>query len=232
METSQVTPHKGLTIFLVIMGLLFFISPMAREAGMGTSFFKGIISAVSISCIYLVSRSRLHILLACLLAIPGIGMTLSTNSFDYSILEVVGLTTNIVLYFFVIYIIAIPVVTQKIVNQHVIAGAVSIYLLLGLVWSFIYMLIELITPNSFYGLYTENYVGSHSLTQVFNHLFYYSYVTLTTLGYGNISPRSIEASAFASAEAIVGQLYIALVIARLVGLYTAQELRRNEPNSN
>lgn len=222
---QSTVPPRSFHILLGVMCCLFFLSPVTREMGLGSFFFKGAFFALSISCIYLVSRKKIQTLIAILLVIPGILMTFSTDSFEYTTMEIGGLVSNLILYSFVIYVIWGYLRGRRKVDGNIISGAICIYLLLGLVWSFVYMIIELLTPNSFNGIYDSDMLKIHSLSDAFYHLFYYSYVTLTTLGYGSISPRSVVASSFASAEAIVGQLYIAVFIARLVGLYTAQELR-------
>ena len=103
------------------------------------------------------------------------------------------------------------VVSTGEVSQDQLAGAVSIYFILGIAWSLVYSLIELNTPGSFNGLGSPDKVGSD--------LMYYSFVTLTTLGYGEITPRTLEARVFAALEAIFGVLYIATLVSRLVSLY-------------
>jgi hypothetical protein len=218
---------QSLTLFLGVMSLLFFISPIMREIGVGGVFFKMIFPTLSVSCIYLVSHKKSQATIALVLSVPGIVMMLSSDSFVYTATEVIGLLSSIFLYTFVIYVLGSHVKARTRVDRHVISGSISIYLLLGLVWSLIYILIELIFPNSFEGIFSDKILEPKSISSVFGHLFYYSYVTLTTLGYGSIFPRTVLASAFASAEAIVGQLYIAIFVARLVSLYTAQELNKN-----
>ena len=67
-----------------------------------------------------------------------------------------------------------------------------------------------------------DYISHYGLLN--DNLSYFSFVTLTTLGYGDIVPVSGPAKTFSTLEAIVGQLYIALLVARLVGLHTAQSI--------
>lgn len=89
-----------------------------------------------------------------------------------------------------------------------IAGAVSIYLLLGLIWMRLYQLVDLISPGAFRFPEGES---SNSAG-----LAYFSFVTLATLGYGDISPQNIIARDLAVLEAIMGQLYLVILISRLV----------------
>ncbi len=89
-----------------------------------------------------------------------------------------------------------------------IAGAVAIYLLLGLIWARLYQVVELVSPGAFRVPEGESVNGA-SLT-------YFSFVTLATLGYGDISPVNIVARDLAVLEAIMGQLYLVILISRLV----------------
>jgi polyferredoxin len=99
------------------------------------------------------------------------------------------------------------------VNHDVIWAAVNVYLLLGLVWSYGYEFLELANPQSFTG-------PDPNLNR--DDFFYFSYVTLATLGYGDIVPATRPARAMAIFEALTGQLYLAILIARLVGAYVAK----------
>lgn len=224
---KHTVPSWSFSFFLFIMGVLFFITPVAGVAGMGASFFKFGFITLSIASIYIVSNQFYLALCAVILSIPGLTTTFATDSFDYTNAEVMGLLSNLLLYGLVLIKITQYVISQKNIDRNIIIGSICIYLLLGLIWSFVYMLIELVYPHSFSGIYGTESISVSSISEVFSQLFYYSYVTLTTLGYGSISPQSIIASSLASMEAIVGQLFIAIFIARLVGLHTAQELQRN-----
>lgn len=93
-------------------------------------------------------------------------------------------------------------------------GAICVYFMIGLLWALIFSTLELLQPGSFQmpqGQGTE-----------LSHFSYYSYVTLTTLGYGDITPISPPARSLALLEAIMGPLYIAVLIARLVGIHIVQ----------
>ncbi len=100
------------------------------------------------------------------------------------------------------------------VSLDMICAALCLYLMLGLIWTFIYLNIELYSPGSF-SLH-EQY---HNPKEALPELLYFSYVTLSTLGFGDIVPLSRVARSWATLEAILGQFYLAFVVARLVGLY-------------
>ncbi len=93
-----------------------------------------------------------------------------------------------------------------------IAGAISVYFLIGLSWGLLYLTLESLSPGSFQGQLTGQ--GDHAAD-----LIYYSFVTLTTLGYGEITPVTAIARSSALLEATLGVLYMATLVARLVGMY-------------
>jgi hypothetical protein len=93
-------------------------------------------------------------------------------------------------------------------QAHRIAGAVAVYLLLGLIWARLYQVVELASPGAFRVPEGESLNGAN--------LVYFSFVTLATLGYGDISPVNIIARNLAVLEAIMGQLYLVILISRLV----------------
>ena len=129
---------------------------------------------------------------------------------------------------FVAVSILIHIVAEESVTMDLIYGSACVYFLIGFMWSIGYGLIEMLMPGSFS-------VGGELLTHMDrtstsnygflnDNLSYFSFITLTTLGYGDIVPLSAPAKSVASLEAIVGQLYIALLVGRLVGLHTSQSM--------
>ena len=106
--------------------------------------------------------------------------------------------------------------TEDKITGDMIMGAICAYFLMGLVWSFAYSTLEFFQPGSFQ--MPQGTINQATFT-------YYSYVTLTTLGYGDITPISTPARSLALLEAMMGQLYLAVLIARLVGIHIAQSSR-------
>ncbi len=101
----------------------------------------------------------------------------------------------------------------KSVDANRVAGSVCVYLLLGLNWAFVYSFLYVVDPTSFVGL-AEN-PGDDFLS-----LLYYSFVTLTTLGYGDISPGTPIARALAYLQAVSGVMYVAILVASLIGSFS------------
>jgi voltage-gated potassium channel len=103
------------------------------------------------------------------------------------------------------------------IDLNKIIGAICTYLLLGLNWALSYLFINFAIPESFHGL------TSTDLRTQFAELLYYSFVTITTLGYGDLTPVRPLARTLAYLEAIVGQFYVAVLVAWLVGMYLSEK---------
>lgn len=102
------------------------------------------------------------------------------------------------------------------ITANRLVGAVCVYLLLGVIWAMAYTLINAISPGSFAGFSHMDDPGWDS------EWLYFSFVTMTTLGYGDILPISATARSVAYMQAIVGQFYIAVLVAGLVGAYVSK----------
>lgn len=105
------------------------------------------------------------------------------------------------------------------VSTDTICGALSGYLLLGFLWSFAYAMLELAVPGSFDFSRSIDFAPGNA---EFDRFIGFSFITLTTLGYGNIVPTTHQGDALASGEALVGQVYLTVLVARLVALNLQQ----------
>jgi len=103
---------------------------------------------------------------------------------------------------------------QKEITLEVIKAALCAYFLIGLMWSFVYLTIEALMPGSFQGAPGE--------PLDYDLFIYFSFVTLTTVGYGDVTPISNGARSLAILEAVMGQFYLAVTVARLVSIHIAQ----------
>jgi hypothetical protein len=133
------------------------------------------------------------------------------------VLDVIGLDfvqLFLILGFFIwtTYLAARQVLFTGTIDGNKIIGSICIYLLLGLIWTTLYLLVLEVSPNAFNGL------GYASWYQNFPVVTYYSFVTLTTLGYGDISPLAPLARFLVFMEAVVGVFYMAILVASLIGV--------------
>jgi len=147
----------------------------------------------------------------------GFVLALVAILFINIILDVIGLDfvqLFLILGFFIwtTYLAARQVLFTGTIDGNKIIGSICIYLLLGLIWTTLYLLVLEVSPNAFNGL------AHASWYQNFPVVTYYSFVTLTTLGYGDISPLAPLARFLVFMEAVVGVFYMAILVASLIGV--------------
>ena len=154
----------------------------------------------------------------------------NTKLFKITVVSLILILINILIfdlnqsvfqYFLKLLIIGITIIElfkeilrTKIIDTHIISGAVSIYILIGVFWYLLYMLLLMIDPDSF----TFNLQHTNKLSI---DMLYFSFTTLTTLGYGDITPTSYTAKMWAMTEAMVGVMFLALMISRLVSHFNS-----------
>jgi|TARA_B110000116_G_scaffold267958_1_gene281180 hypothetical protein len=110
------------------------------------------------------------------------------------------------------------------IDGNKILGAICLYLLMGLIWAVLYTLVQLSIPNSF-----TNINNSNEWFTLFPDFIYFSFVTITTLGFGDISPLLPISRFLVYFEAIVGQFYLAILVASLVGSHISNFGANNAP---
>ena len=131
-------------------------------------------------------------------------------SHDYSVYLI--LLTLLVFFIRAFMIAAKQVLLKGDIDGNKIIGSLTLYLLLGLIWAMIYLLILSFDAQAFSGIEAANW------QQMFARVSYYSFVTLTTLGYGDILPTNHIAEFFVYMEAIIGVFYMAIIVASLISL--------------
>ena len=117
-------------------------------------------------------------------------------------------------FLFVTFTLLNMIIKTKEITQNTLYGAVCAYLLLGLLWASIYGLINHLAPGSIF----QGSGVTGEMTS--NDIIYFSYTTLTSLGYGDISTVTPAGRIMSVLEAVIGQLFIAFMVARLIGIYT------------
>ena len=152
-------------------------------------------------------RSIAFFLLPILLALYWLGL------YDVIHFSRLGSYLLFVVYFsLLMYSYAIQLVHVKKITINVLYGALCLYLIIGLFWGTLYTLLYELSPGSYSGVLLDNVQNNPH--HVFN---YFSMVTLTTLGYGDITPQTLGAGALCQVEAIVGQFFTAVIVGWLVG---------------
>lgn len=124
---------------------------------------------------------------------------------------------------FAIAVIANHLFQSTDVDVNTILGAVVAYLLAAVAFAIVFQVVELLAPGSFSGIADGDSAGREELTST---MMYYSLVCISTMGYGDIVPLGALARPLSVIEGVFGQLYLAVMIARLVGLHIARDASR------
>src|SRR6266571_2512473 len=206
------------TVQLLIALALFFIwAPFVEEIEGGELIVSGLFSLVLLAGIVAVADRKRVLVIAIVLAIPAIAGRWINHFRPDLIPPAVFLVAGLILIAFVIANLLRFVLRAPSVNTEVLCASISAYLMLGLMWTMAYWLVDQLTPGGAFSFNTN--AGTHSMSGFTG--FYFSFVTLSTVGYGDITPVSRIARWLAAMEAMTGLLYVAVLIARLVSLYSA-----------
>lgn len=171
-----------------------------------------------VSGIYAVSKRKSIVIVAALLALPLLMSTWSAYLIKSPSISFIGNCSGILFAAFTVSVIISFIFRENEVTLNVICAAIVVYLLSAIMWAYIFTVLESINPGSF-DIPQELLIKNIRLVFI-----YYSFVTITTLGYGDITPLTSKACSLSLIEAVFGQMYIAVLIARLVGIQITQSI--------
>jgi hypothetical protein len=142
-------------------------------------------------------------------------LTISAYLTETLLLQYLALTAVLVFFFLSCIIAVYDVLFGGVIDINRLVGAACIYLLSGSMWGIVYFLLSVVSPASFVGITGETW------SEQLNEFTYHSFVTLTTLGYGDITPAAPVARTLSYLEAVLGQMYLTVLVAAMVGIHIA-----------
>ncbi len=225
---------RGSFRFVTLLAAFFFLhaaSIVVRlfDLGGGVSAVMGLgFVAMLISAAYAVEASRAFVR-ACRVAAAITVVLVGANAVVGSDhLRACGELSGLVLLTLVTAAIVRMLLTTKRVSGDTLAASISAYLLLGMIWALAFSLAEYVQPGSFRMPAGERMVfGDENSINVL----YFSYVTLTTLGYGDVTLASEAVRLLAIGEAMIGQIFLVVLVARLVGLNVGRAMGGSQSSS-
>jgi voltage-gated potassium channel Kch len=225
------TKVKGKFLFLLVSLLLIsFFFPFVQRGPAGIFILDIVFLFILLSSIFAITEKKRVFVISLLLALAAFASTV-LNYFLVTI-SLRLITVSVYGLFFTLMAVTIlsSIMKSKKVTTETIYASICVYLLIGVIWTMLFSAIEIIEPGSFLsgGSAIVDLHGDPLQRNVFAKFIYYSFVTLTTLGYGDIIPISPHARALSSLEAVVGQLFIAILIARLVGMHIVHETEKKQ----
>ena len=199
-----------LLVLLSLLAMIVLYSVLREHTGLLGLGLTGVL----LGTFSALDRSRRDWMLALALAIPHVLLiALHEPGIDPVGMRVAGQILGMLFYGYVAYVILAHVLRARVVVADTLYGAASAYLLLALVWALGYAVLDTYQPGAFAGA---------DARLAWDDFVYFSVVTLTTLGYGDIEPVTAEARSLVMLEVVVGVFYTTVVLARLVGLYIVQ----------
>ena len=205
--------HKH-SLLLALLVLLLLASPIMEEQGAGGVLLAGLFSALLTLGTLVVRRLRRDLIVILALSVSWLYLTWLHPVWTGSLADEIAGVLLAACTLYMAAILLLNVVAAADVTHDVLSGAIAVYLLMGIAWAVIYVLIEGIEPGSFA-------LGDTASGTVWDQLLYFSFATLTTLGYGDVLPVTPVARIWAVLESVAGTLFLAVLISRLVGLYKA-----------
>ncbi|EMI42269.1 potassium channel family protein [Rhodopirellula sp. SWK7] len=225
-ERGFMRPLSHLELLLTLVFLQISQSFLSSEHLVQRSVFNFILLFVVFSALRTLSQSKTWTFIALAAGVLGYAL-ISYSEVARSVWSlVISDLCFLVVFSLLLLALGESVFSKGLSDLNRIIGAVCIYFIIGLLFALLYSLLETFQPESFSLSMYENDAAGHQ--DRFGQLLYFSNVTLTTLGYGDIQPVSRPARSFATLEALIGQLYLAIVIARLVGVHIANASRTRE----
>ena len=218
LSLKQVYFERRFIILFVSLLTMILVTPLV-QGFVGIHIVWNIfLSAILLSGVHAVSGRRRNVYIASLLALPMLVSVWSEYFVENKYVVIVGTLCGVVFFAYMIVNILLFIYKQDEVTRDLIVGAAVVYLLMAMMWTFLYRVVEMAYPGSF----------TIAATDIHERLrfTYFSLVTITTLGYGDIVPTTGLASSLATLEAVVGQLYLVTTVAWLVGVRVSQSRER------
>ena len=204
---------KSRFIYIILaIVLVMLVNPFIRQTGkIGYFFATMLITMIPLASYHALTEDRKRAITILLIAAPFVILDGINMFFANRYLMVVAYSFATILYFYIVVLLVRNLLSQKIITANLIYCAISIYLLIGIMWAGLYVVLEGISPGSFSGISDTA------------DLVYFSFVTLTTVGFGDVAPLSILVKRLAVFEAAMGGIYMAIIIAMIVGRYMSMQ---------
>jgi hypothetical protein len=200
---------NGLSLFLLLLFFVIFVIPPLAPSSGGRSLFADVLQyLLLVSGVRTLGEARLvRRVLTC---VALVAVVVDLGSRLVPVPEPWSLGMNLLSLALFLAVVLGRTLRPGPVTRRRLEGGIAAYLLLGVIWAFAYALVERLIPTAFTGP-----VGPADAPRAW---FYFSFVTLTTVGYGDVLPSHAVARSLAMLEAVVGPLYLAILISRLVSL--------------
>jgi len=193
--------------------------PLGQALTGTTQRFSILLTLVLMAAVLVNSRQRWIFIVSGLAGLGAIIGVVGTELSDSMTFPIMGHLLSLILLGFTTLVMLNSLIQAEEVSQDTVVGGICVYLLVGLCFAMTFILMTELQPGMFVADGEMIMRSSADTSAHATKLLYFSFVTLTTLGYGDVTPVGDIAQMFAVAEALIGQLYLTIFVARLVALY-------------
>ncbi len=209
-------------LFLLVAHLaLLLLSPLLESLFALKLLVNLCYTLVLVAAVHALAYSRPQLVTAALLALPMLVAMWANRLVEIPHLRNWGLAFGTIFVLYVLIVIIGHIARCRRIDRDLLFGAIVVYLLMGLMWAFAFELLEGLTPGAFQ--FPENAIAEDPYRFV-----YFSFVTLATLGYGDMIPATPLAGALTILEAVIAQMYLVVGVGWLVGIHISQEMAARE----
>ena len=225
-RTGLLGAHPHRTLFLAILAIIF-VAVLVPDGVFGGHLYDFMVAAVFLAALAVTSRSRRQAFLALAVGVPAVVARLGFSFVDDTPATngAVLLLNAIFLAYLIWSFLRDLIVFDRETSERVFA-ALTAYICIGLLFTLIYAHVHYRDPTAFRIPDELQTTARDSESRYVPAFTYFSFVTLTTLGYGDFVPLSEEARTLAWLEAIIGQLYLAVMVGGLVGVFFAEATKQ------
>jgi len=218
MSTRLKQAFSGAYAHQVLFGILILlvvVSPLVHESSQLSWVISVSFVLVILAAVRTMAEEVLFLRLAVVLGLIAVYGQLGVLFFPGNwMIGIRLLFTSLFLFAVALALLGSILARSQSVTTDLMFGAINVFLMIGLAFATLFAYLEMMHPGAFSG-----FEGFPKDQDPFLPFIYFSYVTITTLGYGDVTPVSGMAITLSYVEAIFGQLYLAILVARLVGLY-------------
>ena len=223
-EVKSTLDQKGHMLLLAALLLMIVASPFLHQHVTFSWLLAIFLVLILLAAASTVAREKRPFLVALVFGIPALVSQVAVLGIDNVWLELTRFITTAGFLFWVCGLLLQDIIIRShTVTLELLVGVINVYLMIGLAFAYVYGLIELLQPGSFTRMEDLAAIPDRIL-----YFLYFSFITMSTLGYGDISPLTPYGMTAAYVEAIFGQLYLAILVARLVSIYIGRSAPAKE----
>ncbi len=220
--------RQNINLFLLCLLLFIILFPLFMESNLGREAMITFMTIIMLSGLRALGTNRKEF--RRLLAFATLSPLVIILSYHYKLPfnEIIGMILSLVFFSLTAVRLHSHVMSTERSNEERLVSALCVYILLGITWAQVYYIVETMFPGAF-NIPAHEGFSTLGIAHKFHTLMYYSFLTMTTVGYGDITPVLPIARSLVVVEVITGLFYMAVLIGQLAGAYIA--LRRSDEES-